>query len=317
MCVAVGLLASVASAQREYPGSCLVFPYYDTTGSAFSIHTITNTGPADEYVRIVFIDGQDCKPRDFWIKLTGKDTFTFMASALLPGPPGTGFLYAYVAEAFGSELEKRADVLTGQEIVFGIWGNPGAPKSLVNFTVNALIFQALDLNPDGKLHLDGSEYTQAPATVLFPRFFGQGGMFQSRMILINFTGGQYFIAYATVMLHNDNEQAFKDQIKFDCHEPMPLLTMSGGTANAFLLGTAHDPAEPVGFAGAVETGTLEITGSYAVNIDGTVTIQPACVYGVLVEGMGALGYCMADLPFHIDDPAYKFAMLWSTDPSGM
>lgn len=305
------VLVPDALADGRNPGSCLLFPYFDTTGATMSIHTIMNTGTEDVWIRMVFVESEECKPYDFFFQLGNGDTFTFGAHGLLIFPM-RGFMYTYVIESKNQLEEKKADVLVGQEIVMGFWDN-----RLVQFSLNAVSFQALELVKDQKLHLDGTEYTCAPKSLYFPRFFGQDSAFYSRVMLINLTGGQYFSAAAECLIYNDNGQVFNNYVTFDCFELMRLTDLSGATSRAFLLATSHDPSEPWPFYQFAETGAVRIRGVKASNPDMTVKISDPSVFAVLVEGVGSLGYTAADLPLQVEDPSvYNHAMLWSTDPSG-
>jgi len=312
MAVIVALmLVSNAQASRENPASCLLFPYYDTTGYTLSIHTITNVGTSTERVRLVFIDSESCLPYDNWITLTAGDTFTFGAHGLLP-EQGIGFLYAYVVQDQYSTLEKDADVLIGQELVIGAWGT-----SIANFSINAVGFQALNLIPDSKLHLDGTEFTAAPKTIYFPRFMGQDAELFSRVIMINLTGGRWFESSAQVIIYNDNEVAFSDSWIFDCYKFASLQALTPITSKSYLLSTNHTTYEPWPLSNIFETDTMKITGVSATNQQGTVVIPNASVYIVLVEGSSLFGYNAADLPMQLEDPnIYNNAMLWSTNPDG-
>jgi hypothetical protein len=208
--------------------------------------------------------------------------------------------------------EKKADVLVGQEIVLGGWDG-----RLVTFSINAAGFQALNLVKDAKLHLDGTEYTCAPKTLFFPRFFGQDALFYSRLILINLTGGQWFKVTANCLIYNDNEEAFSDFVQYDCFELMKLTELSLAVEKNFLMSTNHDLYEPWPFHTLAETGTIRLTGEYAWNNITGKYINEASIYAVLVEGVATLGYSGADLPLQIEDPSvFNHAMLWSTDPNG-
>ncbi|MHC4942182.1 MAG: hypothetical protein ACYTG7_04110 [Planctomycetota bacterium] len=304
------LLSSTAKAVRELPGSLLFFPYYDTYKSNINVVSITNTGNELLYVRIVFVDGEECKPTDFFINLTGYDTFTFLTRALWPVEE-SGFIYAYVVEDHATEKERDADYLIGQEIVIGNWGG-----ILANFTINAEAFQCIKPNPDGKLKLDGYEYSLAPRKVYFPRFFGQSALIPSMILLINLSGGQYFVTDTRYIVYNDNEVPFSLAKKYDCWEFLPLAAVSGVFNNSYLVTTTHDAAEPLGFATFVETGFMELWESFTFNPDTGATIDNPCMYAVLFETIGGLGYGLADLPFYITGPDYNSGMFWSTDPSG-
>lgn len=306
------LFTSPAAALRENPGSCLLFPYYDHSKSSLTIVTIANVSSEPEWIRIVWIDGSDCYPKDWYIRLTGNDTFTFMSHALNPVSGTSGFIYAYVVKTYNSELEKDADVLIGQELVLSLWGD-----MMVHSSVNPVIFQCLNVQQDGKLRLDGKEYTAAPRKLYFPRFFGQGTFFRSRLVLINLTGGTYFDVEAHVICYNDNEYAFSAFMTFDCWEMMDLDDVSNFFTNKYLLSTNHDIGEPAGFSSFVETGMFNIEGAIAINPSPYVVIDNPSIYGVLIEGIGAMGYGTADLPMQIEDTSvFVNGMLWSTDPYG-
>jgi hypothetical protein len=311
-CCALCLLSIEASADRENPGSCLLFPYYDSADIGLTIITISNTGAKSIDVRIVWVDESNCSPDDVWIKLTGYDTFTFTSKSLTPYK-SSGFIYAYVVDQSFSKKEIDADVLIGQEIVISNWDG-----HIVNFSLNAVAFQCLDNpNQDGMIQLDGTEYSAAPKTLYFPRFFGHNYFFNSRIVMINLTGGQYFTAQLEWLVYNDNEVVFSMTDKIDCHEIKTLTDVSPIFSNTFLQSTSHDPSEPQGFSTFVETGTFQITGRKAWNDNNSVQIDNPSVYAVLIEGIGNFGFGTADLPMQVEDPkVYNHGMLWSTSPDG-
>jgi hypothetical protein len=309
-----------ASACRN-PGSVLMFPYYNTQGAGLSVMTITNTGNEDVWIRLVWIAENDCIPRDLWFELTKKDQLTFLDQALFFGNT-RGFLYVYAVEDEYSVAEIDFDCLIGQEMV--LFDNPNNPENPITaWGVNAVAFEALDVNGDGNLHLDGVEFSLAPKTLYFPRFLGQPEIgagqnyFESLLILINLTGGTYFEATANALVYNDNEKAFSDFVKFPCWHIMPLNAFSLATRNDFLLSTDHDEDEPIGLTQfGVETGWFSLTGQEATNIFFTHTIQNPSIYGVLVETLGLETWAAADLPWQTEDAAYNNGMLWSTKVDG-
>ena len=319
VCLAVATFAvgADASANRN-PASLLLFPYYNTNPANLAVITITNTCSETVYVRLVWVDENSCTPEDQWIELTGKDTYTFLDRAQNPEQNERGFMYAYVVDADGSIMEKASNCLIGQEFIFSTWNFPG--DSVVSFGINAVGFQAVNLTPDGKLHLDGNEYTAAPKTIYFPRFFGQdGNVFTSQAIFINLTGGQFYSAQVNILVYNDNEQAFSTTFEFPCFTMVPLADVSGATLEEFLMNTNHDPLELWdGNANPLvphkKTGWLEATGDYAHYLINQ--IDNASFYAVLIENVGGGNNIAADLPWQIEDAAYDKAMLWSTNPNG-
>lgn len=313
--LALAALMPTAAAGDGNPGSVLLYPYYDTT-TDIVFFSITNVAQDKQTVRLVFIDEDDCAPKEMIVKLTGYDTFTFYVSAML-GVDHRGFMYAHVIDKSSSN-ELHSDALVGQAVVIG---PPITQGDLLNYTINAAAYKGINVKPDGLIHLDGTEYEAAPAEVYIPRFFGQfesgtKELFTSRIALINLTGGQHFETTARVYIYNDNEVVFSDMVKFGCFEIMPLTDVSMVTRNSFLLSTSHDLGEPFGFAGVVETGWMRIKGDYALNPDNGVVIENPSILGFVVERMGYTAYG-ADLPFHAEDPkTYHNAVLWSTDPKG-
>jgi hypothetical protein len=318
LCLALGSPWAPAWAADGQPGSCLIYPYFNSHPGQMTIFRISNVSMETVYVRLVFIDEVHCAPEDRWISLTGGDTLTFLDTWMIP-VSARGFLYAHIVESGFSSAEKESNVLIGQELVFGSFDPPFG----MGFSINALAFKALDVVPDGKIHLDGVEYEPAPKTVYFPGFFGQeypdaqNPIFDSKLILINLTGGQYFTHVADLLVYNDDEQAFSAQYSFPCFAFVDLVQVSAATKNSFLLSTLHDPDEPGGFSGlGLETGWISITGNYAFNPSTSFVIDHASLLAVMVERMGGLGYGV-DLPLHLEDPAtHKNGMLWSTSQTG-
>jgi hypothetical protein len=311
-CLAFVMCPDHASALQLKPGSCLLYPYYDTTPNSMTVISTTNVGNTDVWVRFVWIDDETCDPYEHWYPLIANDTYTFMTKAVKPYN-NRGFMYAYVVENFYSDLEVDADVLIGQATVFTVWDG-----NLSHFSMNASSFQCLGPpTKDGKLHLNGNEYTGAPKEIYFPRFFGQSSLFKSKLILINLTGGKYFTAAVSMLIFNDNGVPFSQTFNIDCWDMENLEDISGVFSNAFLLGTAHSSNEPFGFSNVVETGTLRVKGLSAWNPDNLYTIDDPSLYGALIECLSGLGFGTADLPFQVEDlQHYHNAMLWSTDPYG-
>jgi hypothetical protein len=341
-CLALGVLSYDASADVRNPGSCLLYPYYNTFAVApnnfnLAVMSITNTCPDTIYVRLVWVDGEwedpagvvwqgECSPEDQWITLTGYDTFTWVDGAINPQNE-RGFMYAYVVDGPTSVVEVQSNCLIGQELIFLAW-LPVGIGSFIDYSINAHSFQALAApDGDGFVELDGVEFSLAPSHIYFPRFFGQewpapppASFFNSAVILINLTGGQFFWHHASLLVYNDNEVPFSSTVIFPCWA-FPILTqVSMATTEAYLLGTNHNPLEVLdNFPGQnKKTGWIDITGGWAGNAPPpwppTIVLQPASFYAVLVEQIGVL--TCADLPFQVEDPTYNLGKLWSTSFDG-
>jgi hypothetical protein len=316
---ALGFIAHDASAKGREPASCILFPYYDTLGSSLAIISITNTSGVDDvHVRIVFLSPENgCVPKDYWRTLTQYDTFTFVDHALNT-QQGTGFLYVYVVESFGSKIEKKNDCLVGQEYIFSVW-RPGG--GLVNYGVNAASFAVgtNNITADGKLKLNGNEFDEAPTSIIFPRFFGQEAGFQSKLILISLTGGQFFSTNYSARIFDDSEHEFSDGVsEAPCFWYGDLSSQAAfpDTTELALDGTSTDLDElfdglPTMGAASKQTGWIEITGvnSHFFTND----FRNPGIYGLLIEQVGA-GYA-ADLPWEVFGGASN-AMLWSVSVNG-
>lgn len=312
------VLCPCVLASRGNPGSCLLFPYVNTSAGNLTIITITNVQLDSIWLRFVWVDSEQCTPEDHWFSLTGEDTVTFLCS-VFQGKSFEGFLYVYVVDGEGSEMERtdiETNVLVGQEFIISSWDN-GATGC---FSINPIIIQAIDPVSDGKLYLDGTEFSAAPRTLYFPRFFGQPDqgqveMLKSKMVLINVTGGMFYTASADIHVYNDNENCFSTDYDFDCFEYEDLRLVSPATTADFLLSTSHAMNEPVGLTGIIEAGWLTIKSDFSMYH--SFLIEHACLYGVLIESLGVLGFA-ADLPFHLEGAPteYDRTMLWSTKPDG-
>ena len=312
-CFVFGIIATDAWAgSTREPAACLLFPYFNTNPDNLAVFSITNVGSDPVSVRLVWIDEEDCSPEDQWIQLSGNDTFTFLDQAM--NPEGEqGFMYAYVYEGSGSPA--NANCLVGQEIIIGTW-DPQNP--LIQYGINAVGFQAINVVADQKLHLDGVEYSLAPKSVIFPRFFGQDQVFLSKVILINLTGGKFFTARASIMTYNDNESGFSSSVEFPCFWFGNLVDLSSATKESFLQNTNHDPLEiwdgnsnPNAYH--KKTGWMKITGKSAYYL--MTDIEYASSYAVLVEEIETI--FAGSLPWQINDPVkYTNGMLWSTSPTG-
>ncbi len=298
-------LSALASADRNDPGSLLVFPEYDSRPGTISLLTVTNTnGSQDEgAVRVHFnyVDGETCLKADAMETLTPRDTITLLSQAHAPGL-SRGYCYAY-ARGLSSSAPITFNHLVGSVLVID-----GVNATV--YSINALVFEGLtapgtstDLDFDGIRDLDGLEYSPAPDRIAIPRFFGQlppmqGGEFMhAELIMLGLTGTQ-FATTINFLIYNDNEEEFSAQYTFDCWQRVSLLDISGAFSNSFLaLGTNNDPAEILGLPG-LESGWFEMDGGSASSL--TTTIQNPAFLAMLVESRRLSS---ATLPFTLGSQA--------------
>jgi hypothetical protein len=291
------------------------------------IVSIVNTCSETIWIRMMFVDGEDCSPTGMWVELTGYDQFVFRVDACFG--EAKGFLYVYVCQGKGLKEEVGKNCLIG---CLWIWscGGIGNPR-----VFGPRHYKALSVVSDGDLHLDGVEFALANKIVYFPCFWGQGPNLyggpeiHSKVYFNSLTGGKFFRTKVDILVTNDNEQSWSTTHDFDCWDEVDLLDVSGATSMAWLQASNHDPSEPVGFP-YMETGWIRITGDFAWNPDNMVTIYNASFDAVLLEEtflnggpnfnggpsyIGSLGVGGAMSPFKLD-PDWNNGMFWSNSPNG-
>ncbi len=301
---AVGLGGSALAGGRN-PGSLLLYPEFDNRSGVVTVFTVTNVDTADDaedvITEIVYIgkynqQGVDinCGESNFEIRLTPGDTFTFLTRAQNPNF-AQGYAYLFAKAGTGPAAPIVFNWLTGSTMTvdglstFEYSTNPVAYFGIGNGTIT-------DLDGDGFKDMNGCEYEANPDRLLFPRFFGQGGPFNSDLILIGLSGGTQFTTTIDLLIYNDNEEVFSAEHTFKCWDRVPLVEVSGIFRNDFLRDfTNHDPLEIFG-ANMIETGWFQLWGAVANST--AATIQFPSVYAVLVEKTGS-DRGAADLPFEI------------------
>jgi hypothetical protein len=143
----------------------------------------------------------------------------------------------------------------------------------------------------------GPEYDEAPDRICIPRFLGQnppGGELygNSRIILVNLSGGRAFTTTLSIEGYNDNEEPFSGQYTFYCWDKPYLRDFSAATLQSYLLGTNQNPNEILGLN--QESGWMTIDGLTA-NSVGPESIADPAFYAVLVEQLQS--HWAADLPW--------------------
>lgn len=300
-------LASAAAANGRNPGSLLLYPEFDNRQGDLTLLTVTNTNsdttPAAgnlqagsiqvEFVYIgkYAVGGQtlDCLEFNRTHLLTPNDTLSVITSAHNPQHE-QGYVYVFAK-----------DPVTGKARVFNhLIGNEMTINGIaqLDYSVNPVSFKGIgngtltDLDNDGIRDLDGTEYEAVPDEIYIPRFLGQGGSYNSELILLGLSGGAAFTTIANFWIYNDNEEAFSAQYAFRCWDRVRLSTINGAFNEQFLDTTNNAPGEIVG-APTHESGWFRVYGGTA--FSSAEQIQDPAVYAVLVEMIGSHG--ASDLPF--------------------
>ena len=277
-------LTPAARADRNDPGSLLIFPEIDNRSGSITVITVTNIRNGGDDIRVHFnyIDESDCSKDDALTRLTPRDTFTGITYAHAPSHE-RGYCYAYALGPTGGPID--ADYLIGTTLILD-----GVNRT--EYSINALVFEAqtgdgnpTDLDSDGIRDLDGLEYSMAPDKIAIPRFLGQddanpNASIRAELILIGLTGGKRFTTTADFLIYNDNEVAFSSSHTFDCWTRVPLLQISGAFGRNFLSFTDNDEDEVVGFP-EWEAGWFEVDGGVAWST--AMSFNDPAVLAVLVE----------------------------------
>ena len=255
------------------------------TGWHLPVNLYVEHCPLSEY------EDLGCAEFDLTETLTAGDTLTFLTLAHNPEHV-LGYAFAYAVDEDVNAV--AFDNLIGQQLVVNGITSLDHSINAVDFRAQVRRGQATDLDVDGILDLNGSEYESAPGKLLFPRFFGQDAYFDGHLILIGLSGGREFETTADFLIMNDNEEVFSTQHTFGCWARVRLMDISGAFGQQFLASTDHDPLELVG-ASTIETGWFSMQGKVASSV--AHSIPDPAIYGVYVEHAG--GASGADLPFEV------------------
>ncbi|MCB9915908.1 MAG: hypothetical protein H6828_12325 [Planctomycetes bacterium] len=296
-------MASEAVAGGRNPGSLLLYPEFDNRAGTVTVLTITNTADSGSAVDVEFVYigryqqcggpgstsgghcNVDCEEFNRTERLTANDTLTLITNFHNPQHE-QGYVYAFARDGVNSPIAHNYLI-----------GNVMTVESLETFeySVNPVVYTAN--NPadgnNGIRLLNGTQYEEAADEILFPRFLGQGGNFNSELILIGLTGGAAFDTTVDFLIYNDNEEVFSSEYTFYCWDRVHLLEISGIFHNQFLADFTNDDSQELLGAPHVETGWFRMDGAQASST--STTLPNPAVYGVLVERIDHKG--AADLPF--------------------
>lgn len=300
-CALVALAAAPAAGNGRNPGSLLLFPEYDHTPGRQTLVTVTNA-KLDAAVRVHFkyVSGEAatrCQIANSFEVLTPGDTITVLTGAHSAGVFRKGFLYVLAVNAAGAPISFNH--LAGDAVQLD--GSLTLQHSVtpLSFLSPKVLGAATDDDADGVLDLDGSEYEQAPARILVPRFIGQtpgAAGYESEVVFVALSGGLQFTTIAELLIFNDDEESYSAQHSFACWEKRPLLEVSTVFGNDFLQLTSHAASEILGWPSR-EAGWFWVDGGTASSM--TSSIQDPAVIAVLSErtGVEADDESTAELPF--------------------
>ncbi len=300
-------LASSAMANGRNPGSLLLFPEFDNRVANLTLVTVTNTssdttpvagGALAGTVKVEYVyigkygtQGETLQCLEFnrTETLTPNDTLTVITSSHNPQMQ-QGYLYVFAKDRITGAAKVHNFLIGNEMTIEGI--------TALDYSINPVSFKGIgngtttDLDGDGNRDLDGLEYEAVPDEILIPRFIGQGGIYNSQLILIGLSGGVAFTTIANFWVYNDNEEAFSAQYTFQCWDRTFLQNINGVFAESFLDSTNNAPNEILG-ANTKESGWMRVYGGTAYS--SAEQIQDPAIYAVLVERIS--GHGASDLPF--------------------
>jgi len=304
--LSAALCAPSARAELQQPGSLLVFPLADARAGSTSVLTLVNVNPVlASSVRVELVHIADCLEvnRDYILPATDMLSVS-LSQAIQTGRQG--HLYVFVKDSFGRAM--AYDHLIGSILmVDGVAG--------VDMDIPAITFESplpdgavTDLDGDGIRDLNGSEYAQVAAELMFPRFLGQTAGYASELVLVNLTGGAAFTATVNLLVANDDRDVFSTQYTFRCWSRVRLGNISSVFTNSFLISTGNNPAE---YVLGREAGWFRVNGLLATS--SARQIADPAVLAVLIEPGS---YSNASLPYGRGLQGNGDLHPWSVDGDG-
>jgi hypothetical protein len=269
-----GCLATVAAAQPRQlePGSILLYPQVDSRLGAGrgTIINVTNTNSS----RIVFpnnLRGGDVRLHYNYVQgtqpwlltdrpeyLTPNDTLTVLAGDHNPQME-LGFLLI-IATDIETERAVDFDYLIGSEIVVDvagdeIWDMPAIPfrGRITGGQQSGTGHFFTDLNNNGAVDFDGSEYDYWPDKLYLDQFHQVSAIITGDLILVSLLGSDFRVSVG-FLIYDNEEDVFSRTFDFICWTSVTLDQISnvfrnlGGNPNEF------------------RSGWCRIDGSAAVNL---------------------------------------------------
>ncbi len=245
----IGLSAIPGRAQvindLNAPGSLIVFPLIDNINGV-TLVSISNVGSTPVKLECYMVthpvgDPTDFEPKiDFEIDLTAKEAFVWSTA----GPYNEtiqgfddekGFLFCVAVNTDGSGVPVDHDFLIGDAKVLNLAGGYA-------WGYNAIPHQALSLNANRALLLDGSEYSAATSSVFFQGLAALppalDGVFVAANIEMDLISGEQPPLTLGFDCYNESENPFSiDAVPHQTFVQYPLTDSLGITVeNVFSLG---------------------------------------------------------------------------------
>ncbi len=273
VCGFLTICVPTSAAEGRSPGSLLIYPIYDSNPSSGTLLSITNTKDDPSFnqntnlngvvdVHFIYIDGDYWTEFNRYERLTPNDTFSIVASAHNPNSE-IGFLYCIALSPVTRE-PIAFNWLIGDEIVADGSGNWLYGFDAIAYKSLSPEGDASDLDLDGRLALDGTEYEAVPDTIAISSFLGIGPT-EADLILVSLVGDSDYQTRVDFEVFNDNEVEFSATYVFRCWIAVSVDNIDQVFTNSFLLTTNVDPRDN----GLAQTsGWVRIDGDRAIDVVG-------------------------------------------------
>jgi hypothetical protein len=275
--LAILLLASGAAAQpvHQQPTSVLIYPLFDSTPGAGTLVCVTNTNDSNTYcpdrdyragdtlVHFQYVGGEDCLEFDRYEFLSPGDTLCVITDRHNPIAE-SGYLAVSAVDPVSVE-KMSFNHLIGSAIVVQsdlnfLWSYTPYPFRCPVISAQECFPWLTDIDADGAMDFDGSEYREFPRTLYLDSFFEEREGFGNQLTLMS-TAGQDYVNELDVRFWNNVETMFSRTFKFVCWWSGPLGEISRIATS--LGGDEEEMGHP-----PLQTGWLRIEGNRILDLAG-------------------------------------------------
>ena len=313
--VAVAFLITLVASAQAQPnglgtGSCLVFPYVNASSGAETLITITNTNRSTEYcsqqdtrdgdvaLHFVYVDGETVIAQDLYDYLTPGDTNSYLVGRHNPSIE-EGYL-VIIASLFNVEQYGEAidfDHLVGSALVVEsgfdvVWSyqpyafdapyDPGRCERIPT-----------DIDQDGAVDFDGTEYSMLPDEIVIDGFFEEGGVVTNRLALVSFADRAH-TSEVTMFIYNNVGQPTATLFEMGGFWSGCLSDLS--FAAEHLRGDPEELSRQTGWVAIGGSRMLDRSGNAVRDASGGVAIAP--VLGVFTQFVEPLGLALGQSLHH-------------------
>ncbi len=260
--------AAFAQPRHLQPGSVLVFPLYDSAPGAGTVICVTNLNdsriycPDSDYregdimVHYQYIDGTTWREFDRFEFLTPGDTTCVIADQHNP-EQDAGFVVLSAVDPQDMTRKVDFDHLIGSCVVVQsglnfLWSYTPYSFRAAADSSDACDLDSTDVDEDGAIDFDGTEYDVFPRDLFIDSFFEEDGTFTNQLTLLSMAGATYETE-VNFLFWNNIEDKFSRSYRFTCWSQGALSDISAIVTN--LGGDEEELGQ-----GTIETGWASLSG---------------------------------------------------------